>query len=391
MLAQGHHIALFIDNLRGGGAQWQTLTLANAFAVRGYHVDLVLRRVRGPLLQEVSSSVRMVPLSYPLRPRLFRFGATAIALMDYLRREQPDVLMSAANSLHSIALWARFLTGVRTRLVVRVSTHLSRSAVNAQRRPRRLRLWQARFFYAWADAVIAVSQGAADDIARLSGIIPERIFTIYNPVVAPELAKRMREHLEHPWFTPENLPVILAAGRLAPQKDFPTLLKAFARVRAVREARLMILGEGKERVHLESLARKLNVVDDVDFPGYVTNPLPYMARAAVFVLSSAWEGLPGVLVEALACGCPVVSTDCPSGPAEILENGRYGPLVPVGDDEALANAILSVLTTPPDRERVQARAALFSADQAVNQYLEILLPRKEPKNAPVENFGDRSF
>jgi glycosyltransferase involved in cell wall biosynthesis len=373
VLTQGHHIALFIDNLRGGGAQWRTLTLANAFAARGYRVDLVLRHARGPLLQDVSPSVRLVPLSHPLGLRLFRFGATAIALMRYLRREQPDVLMSAANSLHPIALWARLLTGVRARLVVRVSTHLSRSAVNARRRPKRLRLWQARFFYAWADAVIAVSQGAADDMARLSRIGPERIFTIYNPVVTPTLVQRMKEHLEHPWFTPGNLPVVLAAGRLAPQKDVPTLLKAFARVRAVREARLMILGEGKERVRLESLARKLNVAGDVDFPGYVTNPLPYMARAAVFVLSSAWEGLPAVLIEALACGCPVVSTDCPSGPAEILEHGQYGTLVPVGDDGALASAILSALTLPPDRERLRARAAMFSLDRAVDRYLEVLL------------------
>jgi glycosyltransferase involved in cell wall biosynthesis len=336
----------------------------------------VLRYVRGPLLQDVSPSVRVVPLLYSLRSRLFRFGVTVIALMRYLRRERPDVLLSAANSLHATALWARFLTGVRTRLVVRVSTHLSRSAVNAQRRPRRLRLWQARFFYAWTDAIIAVSQGTADDIARLSGIGPERIFTIYNPVVAPTLVRRMKEHLEHPWFTPGNLPVVLAVGRLAPQKDIPTLLKAFARVRAVREAQLMILGEGKERDHLESLARKLNIADNVDFPGYVTNPLPYMARAAVFVLSSAWEGLPGVLIEALACGCPVVSTDCPSGPAEILEHGQYGLLVPVGDDRALANAILSVLTTPPDREPLRERAAMFSLDRAVNQYLEVFFAKQ---------------
>jgi glycosyltransferase involved in cell wall biosynthesis len=213
--------------------------------------------------------------------------------MGYLRREQPDVLMSSANPLHPVALWARFLTGVKTRVVMRVSTHLSRSAVNAQRQPRRLRLWQARFFYAWADTAIAVSQGVADDIARLSGIIPERIFTIYNPVMVPELKQRMKEPLEHPWFTSGNLPVVLAAGRLAPQKDFPTLLKAFARVRTVREARLMILGEGEERAHLENLACKLNITAHTDFPGYVTNPLPYMVRAAVFVLSSAWEGLPG--------------------------------------------------------------------------------------------------
>jgi glycosyltransferase involved in cell wall biosynthesis len=168
------------------------------------------------------------------------------------------------------------------------------------------------------------------------------------------------------------------------QKDFPTLLKAFARVRAVRPARLLILGEGKERTELEVLARELGVASDVALPGFVPNPFPHMMRASVFVLSSAWEGLPGVLIEAMACGCPVVSTDCPSGPAEILDGGVYGPLVPVGDDAALAKAILSVLETPPDPERLRARAALFSTDHAADQYLELLLGPcggGQPKNA----------
>jgi glycosyltransferase involved in cell wall biosynthesis len=153
------------------------------------------------------------------------------------------------------------------------------------------------------------------------------------------------------------------------QKDFPTLLKAFARVRAVREARLVILGEGKKRIELETLAQELGVAAEVDLPGWVDNPFAWMARAAVFVLSSAYEGLPGVLIQALACGCPVVSTDCPSGPAEILAGGTYGPLVPVGDDQALANAIFAVLSAPPDRDRLRARAAMFSMDRAVDQYL----------------------
>jgi len=143
-------------------------------------------------------------------------------------------------------------------------------------------------------------------------------------------------------------------------------------VRAVRPARLLILGEGKKRTTLEALARKLGVASDVGLPGFVDNPFAYMARAAVFVLSSAWEGFGNVVAEALACGCPVVSTDCPSGPAEILDGGAYGPLVPVGDDAALAKAILSVLETPPDPERLRARAALFSVDRVADQYLEVL-------------------
>jgi len=234
-----------------------------------------------------------------------------------------------------------------------------------------------RCVYPWADAIVAVSNGVADDLSLTAGIPRERITTIYNPVVMPELHEKARAALNHPWFAPGTPPVLLGAGRLVAQKDFTTLIKAFARVRAVRPARLMILGEGEQRGSLEGLARELGVSADVTLPGFVLNPFPYMARASVFVLSSAWEGLPGVLIQALACGCPVVSTDCPSGPVEILENGKYGPLVPVGDDEVLAQAILSVLNTLPDRDRLRAQAAMFSMARAADQYLKVLLGNQE--------------
>ena len=200
--------------------------------------------------------------------------------------------------------------------------------------------------------------------------------TIYNPVVTAELVSQSRAPLDHPWLQLGAPPVILGVGRLHEQKDFPTLLRAFARVRAKREARLIILGEAKHaeyRTELTTLAAQLGIANDVMFPGFVDNPFAYMAHAAVFVLSSAWEGLPTVLIEALACGCPVVSTDCPSGPAEILENGKYGPLVPVGDDVALADAICSVLNTPPNRDWLRARGALFGVDHVADRYLGVLL------------------
>jgi len=239
--------------------------------------------------------------------------------------------------------------------------------------------WRWRFLpplirgvYPWADAIVAVSNGVADDLSSTAGIARKRITTIYNPVVTPGLQEKARATLNHPWFAPGSPPVVLGVGRLAAEKDFPTLLKAFARVRAVRKARLMILGEGRERATLEALAHELGVATDVELPGFVDNPFAYMARAAVFVLSAVWEGFGNVVVEAMACGCPVVSTDCPSGPAEIMDGGAYGSLVPVGDDAALAKAILSVLETPPDLERLRARAALFSVDRAADQYLEVL-------------------
>jgi glycosyltransferase involved in cell wall biosynthesis len=213
----------------------------------------------------------------------------------------------------------------------------------------------------------------AEDLALTASLPRERITTIYNPVVTPALAGQAQAPLTHPWFAPGSPPVLLAVGRLHYQKDFPTLLRAFARVRAVRAVRLLILGEGDQGAALRASAQELGITTDVELPGFVLNPFAYMARAAVFVLSSAYEGLPGVLIQALACGCPVVSTDCPSGPAEILEGGVYGPLVPVGDDVALAKAILSTLNTRPNPDWLRTRAAEFSVDRAVDRYLEVLL------------------
>ena len=231
----------------------------------------------------------------------------------------------------------------------------------------------ARHFYRHADSIIAVSNGVADDLAQLIAVPRSRITTIYNPVFSSELAARSHEPLAHAWLTPHAPPVVLGIGKLKPQKDFACLIRAFARVRAVRPARLIILGDGAQRESLLALARQLQVAPDVELPGFVANPFAYLARARVFVLSSAWEGLSNVIIEALACGCPVVSTDCPSGPAELLDHGRYGGLVPVGDDEALARTIVQTLDNPPDRQQLQTRASEFSIERAAAEYRRVLL------------------
>jgi glycosyltransferase involved in cell wall biosynthesis len=229
-----------------------------------------------------------------------------------------------------------------------------------------------RRYFRDAGAILAVSDGVADDLAAVASLPRCTIRTIYNPVVTSDLLKQASVPMAHPWFSPGAPPVILGVGRLAAQKDFAMLIRAFARIRAGRLIRLMILGEGKKRRELEELADSLGVRQDLALPGFEENPFAYMARAAVFVLSSAYEGLPGVLIQAMACGCPVVSTDCPSGPREILEHGSYGPLVPVGDDTAMAEAIQTVLDASPSHERLRVRAAEFSMDRAVEQHLEVL-------------------
>lgn len=376
------HIALFTYGLTGSGAQWRMVNLARAFAERGHQVDLIVVRAHGPLLQELSLNVKLValgpwwerlPLMKHTQGRWWHTGLCG--LVRYLRREQPEVLLSTSYFSNIVALWARSLAHVQTRVVVRISNHLSHSLTHTPSLSRRVQLWSARRFYLWADAVIAVSQGLADDFAQMTRVPPERITAIDNPVLTNAQRDKMSATLDHPWFAPGSPPVLLSAGRLARQKDFPTLLKAFARVRESLPVRLLILGEGRQRARLEALAQRLGIAADVAFPGFIVNPFPYMVAAAAFALSSAWEGAPGALIEAMACGCPVVSTNCPSGPAEILVDGQYGPLVPVGDDRALADAIVTVLEKRPDPERLQARASEFSVERVADQYLEVMLKR----------------
>jgi glycosyltransferase involved in cell wall biosynthesis len=305
-------------------------------------------------------------------------------LARYLRQERPDVLLAAASHVNLAAVWARRLARTGTRLVLHASNHLSRAAWNTKRPSRPLLPMFARLFYPWADAIIAVSEDVACDLSRVTGMPRERIVTIPNPVVTPELKERACARLDHPWYRPGQPPVVLGVGGLVAQKDFPALLRAFARLRATRPARLMILGDSKDgrRARLAALADQLGIAGDIELPGYVGNPYSYMARSAVFVLSSAWEGLPGVLIEAMACGCP-------GAPAEILGGGLYGPLVPVGDDRALATAIASVLDSPPKREQMRARAQQYGIDQAADRYLEVLLgvTGPPPSNQSAEEDG----
>jgi glycosyltransferase involved in cell wall biosynthesis len=216
-----------------------------------------------------------------------------------------------------------------------------------------------------------VSQGVAKNLVDM-GLPSEKIEVIYNPIVTPELSEKLQESLNHPWFLPGQPPVILGVGRLQKQKDFPTLIHAFAKVRQQQPLRLMILGEGSERSNLESLVQELGIAKDVVFPGFVANPYAYMAQAAVLVLSSAWEGFGNVLVEALAAGTPIVSTDCESGPAEILANGQYGKLVPVGNAEDMAKAIAAILEDTPDGEVLKQRANEFSLEKALTKYGKLL-------------------
>ena len=229
-----------------------------------------------------------------------------------------------------------------------------------------------RELFSRAAHFVGVSQGASYSLAAAVGVPREKITTIYNPVVTPELRAKAAEQPDHPWLRDDDTPVVLAAGRLVPEKDYPTMIRAFARLAARRPCRLIILGEGSRRTEIEGLVKDLNLTDRISLPGWVANPFSFMARASLFVLSSIHEGLGNVLIEALACGCPCISTDCPFGPAEILNDGEFGSLVPVGDSAALAEEMDRMLELSPDRQRLQRRADDFSADRAVAAYETLL-------------------
>ncbi|WP_275886922.1 glycosyltransferase [Thiohalospira halophila] len=363
-------LALYLPSLRGGGAERVMVTLANSFAERGYEVDLVLASAEGPYLDEVEDGVRVVDLGCP------RVRRSLPGLVRYLKRERPRAMLSAMGHANAIALVARMIARVPTRLIVSERTHFSVSLEQAGGFWARLTGHLGRRIYRRADGIIAVSEGVSDDLAVRAGLPRERIEVVFNPAVGRWLEALAAEPANEFWSSTNGGPLVVAMGRLTEAKDFTTLIRAFALLREQLSARLVILGEGPLRGELEKEAENLGVSSNVYLPGFVDNPFPVITRADLFVLSSAWEGLPNGLIQAMACGTPVVSTDCPSGPDEILEGGRWGHLVPVGDETALAEAMVATLDecTPPD---VVARAAEFSVDRAADGYLAVMLSNKE--------------
>lgn len=354
-------IAIFLSDVAGGGAERVMVNLAGGFAARGYSVDLVLARREGPYLEALDPRIRVVDLKAP------RLLLAIPRLIAYLRQTRPQVLLSALEDTNVVALLAATLARTPQRTVVTVHNHVSLESRHSPQLKRRLAPYLIRLFYPLADCIIAVSEGVASDLIRL-GAPSAKTRTIYNPIVTQTLREQLQEHLRHPWFTADQPPVILAIGRLHPQKNFPLLLQAFAEVRAVRPARLMILGEGPERERLQHLIDDLGLQEVVGLPGFVANPAAYLRQAACLALSSDWEGFGNVLVESMAAGTPVVATRCESGPSEILGEGRFGRLTPVGDSHALAQALLETLNETPDRERLQRRAGDFTLERILEQY-----------------------
>jgi glycosyltransferase involved in cell wall biosynthesis len=411
-------VGIYIRSLASSrGAEQVAAAVARGLAERGHAVDLLLEEPGGWLVEELTAHdppLRVVNLRASgvgrLSHRLAQGRATAAALFapsgwrgasaswvapllrvvsgddpplaalaDYAARTRPDAMLAFLNYPSVVLALLRPLTDARIRRVVSIQNHISTAAERSRSRWVRSVPDLMRRLLRDVDAIAAASRGVGADVASLAGPAADRVRVIYNPGYRAEVASLASEPSKHAWLDAPGPPVVLAAGKLKPQKDFPTLLRAFAALRRERPVRLVVLGEGSDRDALVALAKELGVAADVDFAGFVRNPYAFYARASVFALSSAWEGFGNVVAEALACGCPVVSTDCPSGPAEILDGGRFGRLVPVGDAAALAAALAATLDAPPDRERLRARARDFSLEVAIDAWESLLAGRGDAR------------
>jgi glycosyltransferase involved in cell wall biosynthesis len=358
-------IALFLPSLAGGGAERVFVQLANEFARLGLRIDLVLASAQGPYIGEMAATVRLVDLGA---------GGVMAALpklVRYLRRERPAVMMSALDHANVIAVIASRLAGTGTRCVVSMRSVASAVFDGEGTFRSWIVLQLMKRAYPMADAIIANSQVAAADLARLlrgSG----KLTTIYNPLNLEWIEKLSGEPIDHPWSHPA-IPLVVSVGSLTVLKDYPTLVRAFALVRRRRDCRLVILGEGPERAKIEAVIRESGVSESVALPGFVPNPFAWLRRARVFVSSSLTEGCPNALMQALACGTRVVSTDCVGGSAEILQQGKWGRLVPTGDHAAMAEAIDAALDANGEPD-VRHRAQDFAHDRIAREYLRVLLP-----------------
>lgn len=366
-MAEERPVAFFVPSMRGGGAERAMLDLARGFASRGLRVDLVLAQAEGAYVSKVPADIRLVDL----QARRVLKGLPP--LVRYLRSAQPRALVSTQMHANLIALWAKRLAKVPTRVIIREATTGSHPVYRIGSTLRfHITHALARLCYPWADGIVAVSEGVAVDMCRHLGMDGKRVNVIYNAVCVSEIEELARQPVAHPWFVSPHPPIVLSAGRLSPEKDFPTLLRGFARVVRERPARLVILGEGSERAALAGMVQQLGLTGSVDLPGFVDNPFAYMARSAVYVLSSVCEGMPNALVQAALLGIPIVSTDCPSGPREIMEKGGGGRLVPVGDDVRLAETILKTLETGGETPGREGLLRAFSDNAVLNAYSEVL-------------------
>ncbi len=348
-----------------GGVERMVTNLCAQFAEH-VHVDLLAIKADGGHVSRIPPSVNLIKL------RSRHSWSSVPEIADYLRASRPDALLVAKDRAGRAALRATARAGLATPVYIRLGTNLSAALQRKDAFSRWLRVAPMRRLYPRAAGVIAVSEGVRQDTLKVTGLPPERVHVIRNPVITPTLASQAAEPVPHDWLREKSLPVLIGMGRLTRQKDFPTLILAFAQIQSRHPSRLILLGEGKDLAALQALAAEHGVAERVLFAGFQKNPYAWLARADLFVLSSAWEGSPNALTEALALGIPSVSTDCPSGPQELLDGGRYGPLVAVGDANGLAVAMAQALEQPLSADELQQAVAEYRAEISARRYLQLM-------------------
>lgn len=373
MTPQYDRIAILLSGYKTGGDTRVVLNLIQGFAARGIEIDLILASAAKLSLDQLPKTVRVFDLRSPVTTRTASAARLVPGLVRYLLQEKPKVLIANLIFTNAIVVLAKFLAFSSTKLILVEHVALSKNLDRPDEPKSKLIPALIRFLYSRANAIVSVSQQMADQL-RADYHLKDSLHAIHNPVVDDTLHQKATEAIDHPWLTTHShsVPVFLGAGRFSVQKDFATLVQAFSILRQHTPARLIILGEGKLRSQLEAQIQTLGLQDDVSLPGFDPNPYRYMSRATAFVLSSRWEALPTVLIEAMACGCQLIGARCPYGVEEILANGEFGQLVPVQDPIALAEAMKSSINSPISPEALRFRANDFGIDRAVDRYLDLI-------------------
>lgn len=360
-------VVFFLPSFESGGAEKVMMNVAKGIQNRGHGVQVLVLNNEGNLNpKEKMSTTELKTVGFSgIKIPLYIYQ-----INEYITENEPDIFISSMTHINVMCSVLFMIFNYNTKLILTEHNTLS------EKRGLQSRLvkYFAKIFYPAADSIVGVSQGVSNDLNRILKDMGNDIKTIHNPVLTEDIIEESQKSIDHRWLNDDGVPVFLGAGRMVEQKDFPNLIKAFKLVNEEIDSKLIIIGRGNHELELENVVIEQGVQDDVDFPGFVDNPYAYMRQASVFVLSSAWEGLPTVLIEAMACGCPIVSTDCPSGPSEILDSGKYGRMVPVGDPQGLSDAMIKELNDPTPSDTLQKSAfERFSKDKVLDEYEDLIM------------------